>query len=543
MFLDARNVDEGQTIHAGVCIVGGGIAGIALALEFERRGIDCVVLESGGFSADDATRDLYRGKNLGLPYVFADGCRSRYLGGSSNCWGGWCRPLRELDMERRDWVQYSGWPFGLSELQPYYERVHRVLRLGPINDDIATWVDAIGRNDVRRIPLPSGRVEDIVSQFSWPLRLGAVYRGDLKRAKCVRTFLNANVVEFATDATAQRVTRVHVKTLSGRSFGVEAKEFVLACGGIENARLLLASNKTQAAGLGNANDLVGRFFADHPRLSLGNVRFKRPWKRNKLYDAKFHYFNRAVRAHGTFVSAQFAIAPEVQKRERLLSSQLWFSSIFPGENTRAAEAVVRMKHRLQAKADPVYGFWRDLATLATSPVSTAGFVAARIFQPEFLIKGAQIDVICEPSPNRESRVTLSNARDALGLPRVQVDWRLGEDVKRTIDRSVEILADELREANVAEVEVPDKLEGRQWPYVPATPWHHLGTWHHMGTTRMHVSPKEGVVDRDCKIHGMANLHVAGSSVFPSFGANFPTFTLVTLSLRLADQIVKQLAMC
>ena len=123
-------------------------------------------------SPDDATRDLYRGENLGLPYVFADGCRSRYLGGSSNCWGGWCRPLHEFDMERRDWVQYSGWPFALSELHPYYERVHRVLRLGPINDDIARWVDAIDRDDVRRIPLPSGRVEDIVTQFSWPLRLG-----------------------------------------------------------------------------------------------------------------------------------------------------------------------------------------------------------------------------------------------------------------------------------------------------------------------------------------------------------------------------------
>ena len=271
-----------------------------------------------------------------------------------------------------------------------------------------------------------------------------MYRDDLDRAKCVRTFLNANVVELATDATAQRVIRVHVKTLSGRTFSVESKEFVLACGGIENARLLLASNKTQAAGLGNAHDLVGRFFADHPRLSLGNVRFNRQWKRNKLYDVKFHYLNRAVMAHGRFVSAQFVIAPEVQKQERLLSSQLWFSSIFPGENTRAAEAVVRMKHRLLEKADPVYGFWNDLATLALSPVSTAGYVAARLFQPEFLIKGVQIDVVCEPSPNRDSRVTLSDARDALGLPRVQVDWRLGEDVKRTIDRSVEILADELR---------------------------------------------------------------------------------------------------
>ena len=542
MFVDARSLVDGQTIRSGVCIVGCGVAGITLALEFERRGIDCIVLESGVFAPDDATRDLYRGKNLGLPYVFADGCRSRWLGGSSNCWGGWCGPLRPLEMQQRDWVPHSGWPFGTDQLKPYYPQVHQVLRLGPVDYDIAGWVGAIRRPDVRRIPLPSGRVNDIVSQFSWPLRLGNVYRNDLERASHVRTLLHANAVELATDAGAQRVTRVSVKTLSGRAFEVEAKTFVLACGGIENARLLLASNKTQTTGLGNGNDLVGRYFADHPRLSLGNVRFKKAWLRNKLYDVKFHYMNRAVMARDTFVSAQFVLAPEVQQQERLLSSQLWFSSRFPGEHTPAAEAIVRMKHRLQAKADPVYGFWSDLAALAFSPLNSAGFVAARLFQPEMLIKGVQIDVVCEPSPQRDSRVTLTDARDALGMPRAQVDWRLGDDVKRTMDRSVEIFADELRRADVAEVEMPEKLEGRPWPPVAATPWHHLGTWHHMGTTRMHPSPREGVVDADCKVHGMANLYVAGSSVFPTFGSNFPTFTIVALSLRLADFISQQLAM-
>ena len=541
MLLDARTVEDDQTLRAGVCIVGGGIAGIALALEFERQAIDCLMLESGGLVPDEATRDLYRGDNVGLPYVFADGCRTRCLGGSSNCWGGWCSPLRDLEMAHRDWVPDSGWPFGASTLEPYYERVHRFLRLGPVDYDLARWVDAIARRDVRRIPLPSGQIADMVSQFSSPMRLGVVYRDSLERAAHVRTLLHANAVELHTDPSAQRVTRVAVRTLSGRNLKVEAATFVLACGGIENARLLLASNRTQAAGLGNGHDLVGRYFADHPRLGLGNVRFKRPWQRNKLYDVKFHYLNRAVRAHDTYVSAQFVLAPEVQRRERLLSSQLWFASRFPGENSPAAEAIVRMKHRLLAKSDPVYGFWSDVATMAISPLSTAGFIAARLFQPEVLIKDVQIDVVCEPSPNRDSRVTLSDRRDALGMPRVRVDWRLGDDVKRTMDRSLEIFADEMRRGDVAEVDLPEPLQGRQWPHVPATPWHHLGTWHHMGTTRMHPTPERGVVDADCKVHGMANLYVAGSSVFPTFGSNFPTFTIVALALRMAEKISRQMA--
>jgi choline dehydrogenase-like flavoprotein len=331
------------------------------------------------------------------------------------------------------------------------------------------------------------------------------------------------------------VTRVAVRTLSGRNLNVEAATFVLACGGIENARLLLASNSTQAAGLGNGHDLVGRYFTDHPRLSLGNVRFKRPWQRNKLYDVKFHYLNRAVRAHDTYVSAQFVLAPEVQRRERLLSSQLWFASRFPGESSPAAEAIVRMKHRLLAKSDPVYGFWSDLATMAISPLNTAGFIAARLFQPEVLVKDVQIDVVCEPSPNRDSRVTLSDKRDALGMPRVRVDWRLGDLVKHTFDRTVAVVAKEVADAGIADVALDPPLVGRDWPESVE------GTWHHMGTTRMHTDPSKGVVDADCKVHGLGNLFVAGSSVFPTVGNDTPTITIVALAHRLSDHLLKFLS--
>jgi choline dehydrogenase-like flavoprotein len=540
MFLDARKVEVGTLLRSNVCIVGGGVAGITLALEFERHGIDCLLLESGGFAADEATRDLCRGENIGLPYVFADGCRSRFLGGSSNCWGGWCSPLREHDMEQRDWVPESGWPFARRELQPYYERAHPVLRLGPVTYDVDHWVAAINRKDVRRIPLPSGRVEDSVSQFSSPSRLGSIYRDALQRSKHVRTCLYANVVDIETDASAQKVLRLLVKSLNGRSFHVEATQFVLACGGIENARLLLASNQIRSGGVGNAADLVGRYFTDHPRLIAGHVRLSPNWSRNRLYDAKLHYMNRAVSANGTFISAQFSIARKVQQQEGLLNSLLWFSSVFPGEGTDAAEALIRMKHRLHGQAGPEFSFSADLALLARHPIDSGSFIVARLLQPASVIKKVQIEVVCEPSPNRDSRITLSRDRDQLGMPRVRVDWRLGEQVKRTFDRSVAIFGEELRSAGVADVELAENLEGREWPEVHPRPWHHLGIWHHMGTTRMNDSPTKGVVNRDCKIHGMANLYIAGSSVFPTYGTNYPTITIVALSLKLADHLVDRL---
>jgi choline dehydrogenase-like flavoprotein len=534
MFVDTRQLEEGAAIERDVCIIGGGAAGVTIALELAQRGVGVALLESGGLEPDDASLDLYRGENAGLPYTFADGCRSRYLGGSSNCWGGWCRPLDEWDFARRDWIPDSGWPFGKAELLPYYERAHRILKLGPRTFEPDFWESAIGRDDVRRIPISGPRLADTISQFSPPVRFGIDYRDDLKRAPGLYVYLHANAVDIETDSDARTVKRVAVKTLSGRAVSARARLFVLAAGGIENARLLLASDRAQPAGLGNGNDLVGRYFMDHPRLMSGSVRFGAAWARNKLYDAKFHYLNPAVSAHGTCVAAQFALTPAVQREEALLNSRVWFASVFPGEGTESVQALVRCYLRLKKKDESGHSLGRDLLALARNPYDAARFAFARVFHSRSMISDVRIQAIVEPAPDRDSRVTLAAERDRLGMRRVKVSWRLGNLVKRTFDRSFAILAQELGRNGIAEVRLEEPVQGREWP------GHLEGTWHHMGTTRMHDSPRQGVVDRECKVHGMTNLYVAGSSVFPTAGANFPTFTLVALAVRLADRIAENL---
>ncbi|PTB26372.1 GMC family oxidoreductase [Paraburkholderia caribensis] len=535
MFIDTRSVEQGVAVSTTVCIIGAGVAGITLAMELERAGIDCCVLESGGYKADDETRDLYRGENVGIPYTFADGCRSRYLGGSSNCWGGWCRPLDPWDFDKKDWVAHSGWPFGLEELAPYYLRTHALLKLGPHNFDPAWWEQQINRHDVRRYPMMSGNVRDTISQFSPPVRFGKVYREVLRRSDRVRVFLYANVVNIDTDAQASEVTGVDVATLTGKRIRVNAKVFVLATGGIENARLLLASNKVQAAGLGNGHDLVGRFFMDHPRLMTGTVKFTKEWSRNKLYDIKYHYQNAAVAAHGTHISSQFALTHDVIKREKLLNSRVWFFSRFFGEGSAGSEALIRCREALHRKEQPGRVARDDYLTMAAHPVDTVGFGLTRLLQLRALISDVKLQAIVEAEPNRDSRVTLSDRKDALGRPRVRVDWRLTELVQRTFDRTFQLLADELKMMGVAEVELDEPLQGRA-----SLPAKLEGTWHHMGTTRMHDSPREGVVDRDCKMHGVSNLYVAGSSVFPTVGANFPTITISALALRLGEHLAQRL---
>lgn len=535
MFIDTRRVEQGMAVDTAVCIIGGGVAGITLAMELDKKGIDVVLLESGGFNPDDNTRDLYRGEDVGeWRYNFADGSRSRFLGGSSNCWGGWCRPLDPWDFEKRDWIAYSGWPFGLDELTPYYERTHALLKLGPNNFDPDFWERSINRPDVRRIPLVSGKVRDTISQFSPPARFGKLYRDTLKRSQRVRVFLYANATNIDTDRMGRTVSHIDVATLTDRHIKVTAKLYVLATGGIENARLLLASNKVMPNGLGNGHDLVGRFFMDHPRLLVGNIKFTRQWARNKLSDVKYHYQNAAVAAHGTCIAHQFALTPETLQEEGLLNARVWFSSVFPGEGSEGAQALFRCKQALLKKEQVGWSITRDLLTMVAHPLDTLGYGYTRLFQPRWLIQGVKFQLIVEPEPNPNSRIMLSpSQKDQLGMNRVQVDWRLTPRVQRTFDRTLAIFAEDMRQSGIAQVELEPPIEGKKWPSDLE------GTWHHMGTTRMHESPKHGVVDRNCLVHGMTNLFVAGSSVFPTAGANFPTITLAALAFRLAEHLAKE----
>jgi choline dehydrogenase-like flavoprotein len=197
---------------------------------------------------------------------------------------------------------------------------------------------------------------------------------------------------------------------------------------------------------------------------------------------------------------------------------------------------VHIKQALHRMEQPGVNLWHDLLTLMAHPIDTATFVATRFLQPPGWVKYMKLMAISESDPNPNSRITLlPDQRDALGMPRVKVDWQLGDLVKRTFDRTFAFAADELEAQGIWNVEREAPLEGRDWPADMEK-----GTWHHMGTTRMHDSPKLGVVDRNCRVHGMSNLYIAGSSVFPTAGANFPTLMLTALALRLSEHIGKTL---
>ena len=540
MIIDARSLSPDEVIETQVCIIGAGPAGITLALEFANQNFQVCLVESGGIECDRETQSLLEGEVIGNPYPDLKAGRRRQFGGTSHCWEaqngykeyGWrCLPLDQIDFEQRDWLPYSGWPFTKADLDPFYERAHRVCKLGPYSYKVEDWEEG----KAVRLPFKSDRITTTMSQFGSRDPFTHEYRETINQSKNITTLLYANVVEIETDETSQTVTRLRIACLSDKQIWLKAKIVILATGGIENPRLLLASNRQQQSGLGNQNDLVGRFFMERPILSCKLIPFDR-----KLFDSTDLYDIYNVK--GTPVMARIHLTEEVLRREHLLNNG---TQMFPRPKPHQREATQALRSLLAAIRDrkPSQDWLKHLkvALRGADYIAAAGFWAAVRKLPS-LRRGdwsylpyekqrfSEFEIFyqIEQAPDPNNRVILSSERDRTGQPKVEVHWRLNPiDIQNAI-RVQEIWAEEFAKAGFGELQFPRAGEPLKFEKEVM--------YHHMGTTRMHVDPKQGVVDANCQVHGISNLFVAGSSVFPTAGYANPTLTIIALSIKLADHV-------
>jgi choline dehydrogenase-like flavoprotein len=532
VFQDARQRSAGSPVETDVCIVGAGAAGITLAHALRGGGFRVLLLESGGLEFDEATQALYAGENRGLPDEDPDVTRLRFFGGSTNHWAGWCRPLEAADFSPPDPADLRAWPLRRADLEPYYREAQTLCQLGPYDyDDLSPWLAASG---MVALPLDPRRLRTALFEVGPPTRFGATYREALDQAANITVLLHANVLELRTDPTATRVEAVRASTLEGPPFDVVPRLVVLATGGLENARLLLLSNHAQTAGLGNGHDLVGRYYMNHPWLtSAGVAAFVSP-----MPDLRLYLDETAVLGTNVFGSLTAGAAePGIGGFRVVLSPS---RRLVEGVNSLRTIASAIGSFRA-----PPEGFWYHLEQVLRDYDAVTDTVYKTIFGtrsgpfnlPEpgsGPIVGATLDVNVEQFPNPASRVTLSDQRDALGQNRIAIDWRTGAAEKRTVRRALELVADEFGRLGLGRVRISAMPDGDAWPPTMR------GSRHHMGTTRMSDNPRTGVVDAACRVHGVDNLYIAGSSVFPSSGFANPTLTIVALALRLGDEVRRRM---
>jgi len=536
--LNAQKLADGTEIAADVCIVGAGAAGITLAQALEPSGAKICLLESGGLNIEEDVQALYDVDNTGYPIRENFMSRVRYFGGSCNLWAGRSMRMSPIDFEVRDWVPNSGWPIDYTQIDPWYERAEQFLRLPP-HKNFADVGQLAGIGDQEKALLGSADSEPAIATWaSKPMRFGKTFKRDLKRSKNIDVYLNANVTEIVPAENAATVTRLRVKTMDKRQMVVKARFFVLATGGLENARLLLASTARHNSGVGNDFDQVGRYFLDHPRSIYGRVRVKE--------SVRLPYLTGIPLTTGKI---QFGVAAseKYQRENRLLNC---YASLEPelsefaqtqyGRSINVIKVLSRRGHagsRFRL-SDVDTTNVRDLIYYLTPKEIMPQF----LYKPYALLKQAvrkrrsiqNLSVInyCEQVPDPESRVTLGSDTDALGMRKLQLHWRVGDEVRQSVARLHEVLARLVQVHGVGELH-SDAAELRDVRFSDAS--------HHIGTTRMSNTPRSGVVDSDCRVHGVDNLFVCGSSVFPTGGYANPTLTIIALTLRLGELLSEELS--
>lgn len=517
MYIDSRTLKTNEMVKTDLCIIGAGAAGITLALESINKPYRVCLLESGGFKYDAETDGLSEGIMIGRPYDPV-ASRARQFGGTTSYWGGHCVPIRPLNFEARDWIPYSGWPISRSDLDPYYKRAHKVHQIGEYDYDARKIADRLG---LELFPFDGNTVETVVSRYN-PINFGEEYRDTIGNASNVTTYLYANVISINQDPDGNSIRDVSVQTLAGNRFSVRAQYFVLATGGIENARLLLVSNAVQKNGLGNEHDLVGRFFMEHLWYESGVILPARQGPLLEIYTSQVEYDTTCrVRCHITL--------PEpVTRRHRIPDFRSEIGVLRTPPESVVSARILR---------DNLYDFElpENLGKHLVNIIDDPGAVVDHLTGKKKFRLAYHLWNYLELVPNPDSRIGLSEEKDNLGMNRIALDWRLSGIDKDEIRTAHRLIAAEVGRANFGRmrIELPEEeeilLEGGG------------GGNHHMGTTRMSDDPKRGVVDVDCRIHGLRNIFIAGSSVFPSCGYSNPTLTIVALAIRLADHLAGLMA--
>lgn len=462
------------------CIIGAGPAGITCARSLATKGHKVLLLEAGGWEWSEESQASYAGETVGDRYFDLDACRLRYFGGTSNHWTGWCRPLDAHEFAGKGFAHIGRWPIRRSDLDPYLPAAMDILEIALPEPDV---------------PLKGGMLRKIDVSFSPPVRFAAKYRDEILASERILLCLDSNLTRMEVAGGA--IAAIAVENYEGARATVTAKTFILACGGIENSRMLLWCNAASGGALlKGQGELAGRYWFEHHHAAIGDAIVETGFTPRRT-DPE--------RPRGESMTL-LALTPRAIAENNILSCSLRFHPTSGGRASALLEDI--------ACVAPTWANW------AATQLSDGQLCAHRL------------QATAEQEPRAENRVALEGPPDRFGIPKVALHWSRSELDMRTLREAARTLGFYLAVRDIGRVRLAPWVLGEA-PYPEDV---EIAAYHHMGGTRMSDDPATGVVDRDCRLFGMGNLYVVGSSVFPSGGHGTPTLTVVQLALRLADHL-------
>jgi choline dehydrogenase-like flavoprotein len=544
-----------QTLRSEICIVGAGPAGIVLALELARQKRSVTLLESGTITHDARTQALgdaiIDDAQRHAPMHLAT---HRKLGGASALWGGRCVPLDAIDLARRDYVADAAWPIEFDELAKYYPAACDYAGCG--RADFNSRSALPGRQPSIVPALPDGMVlSSTLERWSSPTDFSQRYRADLECSPHITLVLGATCTSVQFEQSRSATSALIARALSGGQLRVEADAYVLAAGGLETTRLLLNSDTVHAGGIGNHSGKLGRYYMGHISGKIAEVHFSTPPQ------LTISGFERDI--SGVYCRKRFTVSAAAQRQRALLNCAFWLDN--PRLNDAAhgngilsfaylaltAPVLSRRLAPEAIRAAAVGGggaAWPHLRNVMLDLPSVAGFVPSFGYRryvakrriPGFFLHSRNnvyaLHYHAEHAPDSTSRVFLSDKTDALGLRRLHVDLRFSDQDVDSVIRSHALLDAHLREHRSG------KITYKSDRYEESVRAQSSDGFHQMGTTRMAARSEHGVVDADCKLHGVNNLYVCSSAVFPTSGQANPTLTIMALAVRLAAHLRSRTAL-
>lgn len=526
-----------------ICVVGTGPVGISLALDLARSGRSVLLLESGDLRATQRAQRLSDADIVDTRvHVPMDVAVHRGLGGASNLWGGRCVPLEPIDFEPRAAIPHSGWPISMSDLADFLPQACSYIDCGaPVFEN-------------RPADFPRADLDfrfERIERWSKQPRFDVMYARVLRENPLIDLRMCATVtgMTFQTDG---RVATLRLRGPGDSAASVKARAFVLAAGGLENTRLLLAAREHDDGRFGGEDGPLGRYYMGHLYGIVAEMVLDSP-----KIDAAIDYF---PGPDGYYIRRRFTPSAELQRRMGLSNVSFWpdyplirdpahrngimslaylaLSVPLLGRMMIAESIRQNYVGEIVHRGPHIMNVLRDLPrTSAFLPSFLYHRYIASHPRPGFFRRDPRrryaVRFHAEHVPSATSRVRLSNRRDAHGVPRLSIDMRYSNDDVAPLIRSHECFADWLSRNGIGKMSWLVPPEERASLILSQCYDGH----HQIGTTRMGESPRTGVVDKNCRVFGSANLFVAGSSVFPTSGEANPTLSAVALALRLAQHLV------